>query len=116
MTCFLGNAGVSQELTFLGGVKTLESFEGLPERPAVAVLVRKYGAVLMSDLSRQTCQAVQAFDESSTFMGGVKTLESFEGLLERPAMAVVVRKCGAVLMSDLTLDLRRVRTCPDTSV
>jgi len=95
-------------------VKTLESFEG--ERPAVAVLVREFGAVLMSDLSRQTCQAVQAFDESSTFMGGVKTLESFEGLLERPAVADVVRKCGAVLISDLMLDLRRVRTCPDYSV
>ena len=78
----------------------------------MAVLVHESGAVLMSDLLRQTCQVVQAFDESSTFMGGVKTLESFEGLLERPAVAVVVRKCGAVLMSDLTLDLRRVRTCP----
>ena len=79
----------------------------------MAVLVRDFGAVLMSDLLRQTCQAVQAFDESSTFMGGVKTLESFEGLLERPAVTVMVRKCGAVLMSDLTLDLRRVSACPD---
>ena len=41
-------------------------------------------------------------------MGAIKTLESFEGLLDRPAVAVVVRKCGAALMSDLTLDLRRV--------
>ena len=41
-------------------------------------------------------------------MGAIKTLESFEGLLDRPALAVVVRKCGAALMSDLTLDLRRV--------
>ena len=41
-------------------------------------------------------------------MGAIKTLESFEGLLDRPAVAIVVRKCGAASMSDLTLDLRRV--------
>lgn len=41
-------------------------------------------------------------------MGAIKTLESFEGLLDRPAVAVVVRKCGAAMMLDLTLDLRRV--------
>ena len=41
-------------------------------------------------------------------MGAIKTLESFEGLLDRPAVAIVVRKCGAALMSDLTLDLCRV--------
>ena len=54
-------------------------------------------------------KAVQAFDESPSFLGAIKTLESFEGLLDRPHLAVVVRKCGAILMSDLTLDLRRVR-------
>ena len=51
---------------------------------------------------------LQAFDESSSFLGAIKTLEGFEGLLDRPALAVVVRRCGAMLMSDLTLDLRRV--------
>ncbi len=51
---------------------------------------------------------LQAFDESSSFLGAVKALESFEGLLDRPALALVVRKCGDMLMSDLTLDLRRV--------
>ena len=52
---------------------------------------------------------VQAFDECATYMGALKALESFEGLLERAIVAVVVRKCAAVLLSDLTLDLRRVR-------
>lgn len=56
-----------------------------------------------------THSMVQAFDESSSFLGAIKTLESFEGLLDRPALAAVVRKCGAMLMSDLSLDLRRVR-------
>ena len=55
---------------------------------------------------------LQAFDESSSFLGAIKALESFEGLLDRPALAIVVRKCGAMLMSDLTLDLRRVCFCP----
>ena len=54
---------------------------------------------------------MQAFDNSATFTGAIKVLEKFEGLLERAAVAPVVRACVAVLMPTLALDTRRVRAC-----
>lgn len=51
---------------------------------------------------------MQAYDQNATFEGAFKTLEGFEGLLDRAVVSSDVRLRASALLTTLSLDLRKV--------
>ena len=54
----------------------------------------------------------QAYDDTATLGGVFKVLEGFEGLLERATIAADIRRRSAALLTNLSIELRRVCAQP----
>ena len=88
---------------------------------ALAVATAKCSACVLSragfhvywGMHPQCCCAAapgQAYDDSATLSAVFKLLEGFEGLLQRATVAADIQRRAAALLTDLTVELRRVRT------